>query len=393
MTNQTTNAISGENVEISIVMPCLNEAETLAACIMKAHEGAKKAGVHRYEIIVADNGSTDGSQAIALKNGAVVTNVPVRGYGAALQSGIKAAQGKYIIMGDSDYSYDFAHIEPFVEKLRQGYQLVMGTRLKGTIKPGAMPILHRYLGNPVLSALGNLFFKAHLSDFHCGLRAFDRQSMLDLNLHTQGMEYASEMVIRAALANFRRCEVPIVYYPDGRSRKPHLNTWGDGWRHLRFMLIFSPRWVLLYPGLVMSVVGGIVSVALLPGPIKIGAIALDVHTLLVSSTILVMGIQLIFLSIFSHAYASRIGLLPIQPYIRRLLNNFPLGLGIFTGLVTIAFGILLYGFGLVLWDRLRFGAITDYTHTLRVIIAGTTCLLIGMQILFSSLIMSLLGIQ
>lgn len=376
-------------MELSIVMPCLNEAETLATCIRKAHQGA--AGLD-YEIIVADNGSTDGSQDIAQQEGARVVHVPVRGYGAALRSGFEAAQGKYIIMGDSDDSYDFSNIMPFVEKLREGYQLVMGTRMKGDIKPGAMPILHQYLGNPVLTFLGNLFFGCGLSDFHCGLRAFERDAMLALNLKTDGMEFASEMVIKATLANLTRTEIPITLYPDGRSRPPHLRTWRDGWRHLRFLLLYSPRWLFFYPGVAMMAVGLLVSLMLLPAPLKIGTIELDVHTLLISSTVFVAGVQLTFLAVFARLYASRAGLLPRRDWLEDLIERFSLEVGLIAGVILTVAGVLLFGVGAIIWGQNDFGEL-DYQETLRIVIPGTTFLLVGLQVFFHSFLISLLSIR
>jgi len=378
--------------ELSIVMPCLNEAETLAACIRKAHQGAQAAGVAGYEIIIADNGSSDGSQQIATSEGARLVNVPQRGYGAALQAGILAATGRFVIMGDSDDSYDFANLAPFIEKLRAGYVLVMGTRLKGQIKRGAMPVLHRYLGNPVLTFLGNLFFRTGLSDFHCGLRAFERAAILGLNLQTSGMEYASEMVIKATLADLPRTEVPITLYPDGRSRPPHLRTWRDGWRHLRFMLLYSPRWLFFYPGVVLMLLGLVVSLLLLPGPIMLGEIELDVHTLLIAATFFVTGVQLAFLAVFARLYASRAGLLPRRAWLESRIENFSLGVGLAAGLLVTLAGVLLYSVGALQWRERGFGAM-DYQSTLRIIIPGTTLVLVGLQIFFNSFIISLLSIN
>jgi len=309
-------------MQLTILMPCLNEAETLATCIQKAHIGAEAAGITDYEVLIADNGSTDGSQEIARMCGGRVVDVPVRGYGAALKAGIKAAHGEYVIMGDSDDSYDFSQIAPFIKQLDNGYSLVMGSRFKGEIMPGAMPFLHQYLGNPVLTFIGNLFFNCGLSDFHCGMRAFRREAILDLHLQTDGMEYASEMVICTTLADLKRTEVPITLYPDGRSRPPHLRTWVDGWRHLRFMLLYSPRWLFLYPGLLMMLVGGVISAALVTGPVEVRSVVLDVHTLLAGVTILIVGVQLVLLSVFTRAYATIIGILPGKPQLERFIEQF-----------------------------------------------------------------------
>jgi len=381
------------SIELSFVMPCLNEAETLATCIQQAHEGARRAGVVSYEIIVADNGSQDGSQDIARSEGARVIDVPVRGYGAALRAGIEAAQGKYVIMGDSDESYDFSNIKPFVKHLREGVQLVMGTRLRGEILTGAMPFLHRYLGNPVLTRLANLIFKTQISDYHCGMLGFERGEILNLELTTEGMEFASEMVIRARLAGLSETEVPITYRPDGRSRPPHLRTWQDGWRHLRFMLLYSPRWLFLYPGLVLSVLGLILSGILLAGPIQIGEVIFEVHTLLFTSTLFIVGTQLIFIAIFSRAYASRSGLLPKSPILEKGLDRFSLGVGLITGLVLCVIGVALYGVGLAVWGGRNFGPLPNFKLTLRIVIAGTTLLILGVQIFFGSFVLSLLSLR
>jgi glycosyltransferase involved in cell wall biosynthesis len=381
------------SIELSIVMPCLNEAETLANCIRQAHEGAKLAGVESYEIIIADNGSGDGSQNIARAEGAVVVDVPIRGYGAALRAGIEIAQGKYVIMGDSDASYDFSNIKPFVNRLREDVQLVMGTRLKGEIQPGAMPFLHRYFGNPVLTRLANLLFKTRLSDYHCGMRGFDRKAILRLGLATEGMEFASEMVIRARLAGLSEAEVPITYQPDGRSRPPHLKTWHDGWRHLRFILLYSPRWLFLYPGIVLTILGFIISGVLLIGPLQIGDVTFDVHTLLFSATMFIGGVQLIFIAVFTRAYASRSGLLPKSPLLEQWLDRFSLGLGLVSGLALCLIGIALYVIGLAIWGGRSFGPLVDFKHTMRIVIGGTTLIILGIQVFFGSFVMSLLSLH
>ena len=265
-------------MELSIVMPCLNEAETLATCIDKARGFLDRHGI-AGEIVIADNGSTDGSQEIAVSRGARVVNVPSKGYGSALMGGIAAARGRYVIMGDADDSYDFTDLMPFVERLRAGDELVMGNRFLGGIEPGAMPPLHKYLGNPVLTWIGRLFFGSPSGDFHCGLRGFDRQAILSLDLQTTGMEFASEMVVRATLQGLRIDEVPTTLSKDGRSRPPHLRSWRDGWRHLRFLLMYSPRWLFLYPGLFLMIVGLLAGAWLLPGPRRIGGVELDIQTL------------------------------------------------------------------------------------------------------------------
>src|SRR5919197_585369 len=265
-------------VELSIVMPCLNEAETLTICIRKAKQSLREHSI-AGEIIVADNGSHDGSQALAARMGVRLVHVQAKGYGNALMGGIAAARGKYVIMGDADDSYDFTSLGPFITKLRAGYDLVMGNRFKGGIQPGAMPVLHRYLGNPVLTGLGRLLFGSPCGDFHCGLRGFNKAAIMRLGLRTTGMEFASEMVVKATLYRLRIAEVPTTLSPDGRSRPPHLRSWRDGWRHLRFLLLYSPRWLFLYPGALLMLVGLVMMLWLLPNPRAIGYITLDVHTL------------------------------------------------------------------------------------------------------------------
>lgn len=378
--------------EVSFVLPCLNEAETLTRCIRKAHQGAQLAGIESYEIVVADNGSTDGSLEIVRRENATVVQVAARGYGAAIRGGIEAARGEYIIMGDSDDSYDFSAIRPFIERLRAGDQLVMGTRMKGEIRPGAMPFLHRFVGNPLLTFIGNLFFASDLSDFHCGLRGFRREAVRGLKLRTEGMEFASEMVIRASLAGLTISEIPITYYPDGRSRPPHLRTWHDGWRHLRFMLLYSPRWLFLYPGMMLTLSGLVVSAILLPGPLRVGTVVFDVNTLLISATACIIGVQLVFMAVFARVYASRMGLLPRREWLEEKLDRFSLGSGLALGLVITLVGIVLYGVGLVVWKNAGFGPL-NYEQVLRIMIPGTFLVLTGLQVFFSSFMISLLSIR
>lgn len=381
-------------IEFTILMPCLNEAETLAACIRKAHKGANNVHLETdtYEIVVADNGSTDGSQEIALREGARLVTVPIQGYGAALQAGMEAARGKFIIMGDSDDSYDFANISAFVDKLREGYQMVMGSRFKGEIKPGAMPFLHQYLGNPMLTFIGNSLFRCGFTDFHSGLRAFDRDAILNLQLRTTGMEYASEMVIRATLANLSRTEVPVTLFPDGRSRPPHLHTWRDGWRHLRFMLLYSPRWLLFYPGMILSILGTLGMIILLPGPIHVGSVVLDVHTMLVSMTMALVGLQLIFMAVFTRVYTMHIGILPSNPRLERFVKRFSLGAGLVVSIVFFLIGIGIYGFEVIGWSRVGFGPL-NYQITLRSVIWGTAFVIAGLQLFFWSFNISVLGLR
>ncbi|HEV2722568.1 MAG TPA: glycosyltransferase family 2 protein, partial [Thermoanaerobaculia bacterium] len=277
-------------IELSIVMPCLNEAETIEVCVAKARRFLDTSGIDG-EVVVADNGSRDASREIAGRAGARVVDVGERGYGSALQGGIAAARGRYVIMGDADDSYDFSALAAFVEKLRGGADLVMGDRFAGGVLPGAMPPLHRWLGNPVLSGIGRLFFRSPVRDFHCGLRGFSKAAYERMELRTTGMEFASEMVVKATLLGMRVDEVPIVLHPDGRSHPPHLRSWRDGWRHLRFLLLYSPRWLFLYPGFVLMLLGAVVAGWLLPRPRTLGGVTFDVQTLLYAGMAIVIGFQ------------------------------------------------------------------------------------------------------
>ena len=325
-----------DSCELTLLMPCLNEAQTLARCIQKATTYLQNAGVHG-EVLVADNGSTDGSQRIAVANGARVLNVVEPGYGSALLAGIQAARGKYIIMGDSDDSYDFSDLDGFLEKLRQGSQLVVGNQFHGRILPGAMPFLHKYLGNPILTGIGRLFFGSPCGDFHCGLRGFDRESILKLDLQAPGMEFASEMVVKATLAKLCISEVPVVLSPDGRSRAPHLRSWRDGWRHLRFLLLFSPRWLFLYPGMAIFTLGVSTMAWLLPSPRPVGTIVLDIHTLLYASVMVIVGFQLMLFWLFAKVYGIREGFLPADSAFRSAVSVVTLenGLILSAGLIIL----------------------------------------------------------
>src|SRR3984893_5908366 len=303
---------SPHGVEISIVMPCLNEAETLATCIQKAQQAIQRDGLSA-EIIVADNGSTDGSQAIANELGARVVFVKKKGYGSALIGGIDAAQGEFVIMGDADDSYDFTAIAPLIAKLREGCDLVVGNRFLGGVEPGAMPWSHRWIGNPVLTLISRVFFHTPVGDAHCGLRGFRKDAYEQMRLRATGMEFASEMVIKASLKRMRIAEVPVTLHPDGRSRPPHLRTWRDGWRHLRFMLLFSPRWLFLYPGLVLFALGILLSLVLLPGAVYVGSLRLDIHTLLVAGFLPVLGYKLLLSALFTKISAMGGGFHPPSP--------------------------------------------------------------------------------
>jgi hypothetical protein len=383
-------AATGEEVELTILMPCLNEAETLASCIRKARQFLAAYGVIG-EVLVADNGSTDGSREIAAAEGARVVPVETRGYGAALLGGIEAARGRYVIMGDADDSYDFANLMPFLEKLRSGADLVMGNRFKGGIAPGAMPRSHRYLGNPVLSWLGRLFFSIPIGDFHCGLRGFNAQRIRALGLSTLGMEFASEMVVRSALAGYQLTEVPTTLSKDGRSRPPHLRTWRDGWRHLRFLLIYSPRWLFLYPGLVLLAVGSLGVVALFPGQFRLGGVALDINTFVVACIALLIGIQSITFAAIARRYATLRGLLPpsarYSPLLRALTPERLLVLG------AVIFGLALVGvlWSLVQWIAVDFGPLED-PRILRVLMLSFTGLAAAVQLWLVAFLASLMEI-
>lgn len=376
--------------EVSIVIPCLNEAESLEHCLQRAREGLEKPGL-QGEIIVADNGSTDGSKEIALHCGARVVEVERRGYGAALAGGFAAALGRYVIMGDADGSYDFGEIEPFVRRLRAGDDLVMGNRFAGGIKPGAMPPLNRYLGNPVLSFVGRLFFRSDIGDFHCGLRAFRRQAILDLDLQTDGMEFASEMVVKATLNGLRVSEVPTTLSPDLRTRRPHLRPWRDGWRHLRFLLLYSPRWLFLYPGLTAMIVGAAAMIALLPGPLHLFGTIFDVHTLVYASALIVIGYQGILFAVFARIFAMSQGFLPSNTRIEEIQDRWSLELGLVVGALLVLGGAVLSVIALLTWGQQGFGPL-EYRDTLRVVIPAAALLILGVQTVLASFFVSILGI-
>ncbi len=379
------------DVELSIVMPCLNEAETLRTCIEEAQEYLARSGVGG-EIVIGDNGSTDGSQQIAVSLGARVINIPERGYGAALCGAVSAAQGRYCIMGDSDASYDFGHLDDFVEKLREGYDLVMGNRFMGGIKPGAMPWKNRYFGNPILSFIGRLFFHSQVGDFHCGIRGFKREAFDCLGLRTTGMEFASEMVIKAQLKGLRIAEVPTVLSQDGRSRPPHLRAYRDGWRHLRFMLLHSPRWLFLYPGWLLILLGLSASIWLLPGPRRIGSIVFDVHTLLYAFASVLLGFQFIAFAVFTKVFAITEGLLPEDPRLNHAFRYITLETGLAAGGLLIALGIGGSIFAVSGWAKGSFGAL-DPVHMLRIVMPAVFSLTLGVQIVCSSFFLSILGLR
>ncbi len=379
------------NVELSVVMPCLNEAETLAVCIQKAQAFFDRENI-QGEVIIADNGSTDGSQKIAQDLNATVVNVSQKGYGSALRGGIEAANGKFIIMGDADDSYDFTNLMPYVLKLREGNDLVMGNRFKGGIKKGAMPFLHKYLGNPVLSFIGRLFFKSKIGDFHCGLRGFSKEAYYKMELKTAGMEFASEMIVKASLKNLKIVEVPTILSPDGRSRPPHLNTWRDGWRHLRFLVLYSPNWLFLIPGLLLMVFGIITSAFLINGAVKIGAINFDVHTLLFTSAMVLIGFQFILFYGLTKVFTVENELLPKSKKYDSLFKFINLEKGLIVGLILVIAGIILSVSAYSNWQELSFGDIND-NSVFRIVIPAVTLILLGIQIMLFSLFFSILGLK
>jgi hypothetical protein len=373
--------------ELTIVLPCLNEAETLAVCIRKARRSLSRLGIGG-EVIVADNGSTDGSQQIACDEGARVVPVSTRGYGAALRGGIEEARGEFVLMADADDSYALDDIGAFVEALRAGADLVMGNRFLGGIEPGAMPALHRYLGNPVLSRIGRLFFHIPVGDFHCGMRAFRRDAVLALGPRTDGMEFASEMVVRASLARLTIVEVPTTLRPDGRTRAPHLRTWRDGWRHLRFLLAFSPRWLMVYPGLVLLVLGALGLVWLSFGTLTVGGVSFSVHTMLACGTAFMVGAQTLGLAIVSRSYATHLDLLPSQAGLERALQRVTLEHGLGVGLLSVLTGTAAFVVAIAHWGSVGFGAL-DPTSTMRLPIWGMVLIVCGFELILVSFTMSL----
>jgi len=388
---QNTSINIEQSCELSIVMPCLNEAETLSICIKKARDFLERNNISG-EIIVADNGSTDGSQVIAQKLGARVVNVPIRGYGAALMGGIKSSHGQYVIMGDADDSYSFNELEPFIAKLREGYDLVMGNRFKGGIKPGAMPLLNRYLGNPVLTGIGRMFFGSPAGDFHCGLRGFRKSSIELLNLQTTGMEFASEMVVKATLHKQRITEVPTTLSPDGRSRPPHLRRWRDAWRHLRFLLIYSPRWLFLYPGIIFMAIGLAVMFVLLSGPKTIEGVTFDIHTMLYAAILVIIGLQVVAFALFSKVFAVNARLIPEDNRIKSTLRIVTLERGIIVGVFLCLIGIAGSIYAFIIWGRTSFGQLIP-SSMMRIIIPSLTFLAVGIQIIFASFFLSVLQVK
>lgn len=374
--------------ELTILMPCLNEAETLELCINRAKKLLNDHDING-EILISDNGSTDGSQEIARRLGARVVDCHVRGYGAALKNGIEQADGSFILMGDSDDSYHFDEAWPMIEELRQGHDVCMGTRLKGTIMPGAMPALNRHLGNPVLTTIGKVLFRTSLSDFHCGMRAFRKEKVAGLNLVTTGMEWASEMVIKANLAGLKMTEVPIALHKDGRNRRPHLRPWRDGWRHLRFMLLHSPNWLFTFPGVLMILFGALGMIALARGTLRIGHAVLDVHSLLVMAFTIILGVQMLFTGIYANIYTRAVGILPWN-------NRFDIMIRQFTLEKLLLASVILGGVGLVgifscvwSWYSLGFPPL-DYEITMRRLIPSLTMFMMMGQGIMNGFMLSIL---
>ena len=378
------------DLELSVVMPCLNEAETLATCIAKARRSLDALGI-AGEIIVADNGSTDGSPEIAARLGIRVVRVPTRGYGSALIAGIEAAHGRFVVIGDADDSYDFTQLGSFLEKLRDGYDLVMGNRFRGVIRPGAMPALHRYVGNPALTAIGRLFFRATPRDFHCGMRGFRRDAALRMGLRAPGMEFASEMIVKATLLGMRVAEVPTTLSPDGRSRPPHLRRWQDGWRHLRFLLLYSPRWLFLYPGMLLMIGGVTAGAWLLPGPRTVGAIRFDVGTLLYCAAGVVLGFQAVAFAVFSNLYGAIEGLRPPDPKLNRPFPFVTLEAGLVVGAALLTAGLAGSVLAVADWGRAAFGDL-DPTRMLRLVIPSATALTLGVQVVLTSFFLAVLDL-
>lgn len=387
-----TPATELQDVELTILMPCLNEAETIAVCIRKASTYFERAGV-TGEILVSDNGSTDGSIEIATREGARVVHAPIAGYGGALVCGIAAARGRYVIMGDADDSYDFSNLSAFVDALRGGADLVMGNRFKGEIRPGAMPLLHRYLGNPVLSAVGRLFFRTPIGDFHCGLRGFKRDAILDLGLRTTGMEFASEMVVAASLNRLVIREVPTVLAKDGRSRPPHLRTWRDGWRHLRFLMLHSPRWSFGYPGAALIVLGLALVLALLPGRLPLwNGISLDIRALLIGCTSIIVGVQAIANGVIARRFATIHHLLPLHARAQRLLDAVSMERFLQLAGVLLAAGLGGLTYAGASWASIWFGAIED-GRLMRVLVLSMSAIIIAVQLCLSGFLLGVLDLR
>ena len=381
----------GDQIELSIVLPCLNEEITVGNCVKQAVFFLANSGI-KGEVIVADNGSTDKSAEIAEKNGARVAHITNKGYGSALMGGFQAARGKYIIMADADESYDLVHLMPFVEKLREGYDLVMGNRFRGGIKKGAMPWHHRYIGNPILSFIGQLFFRTPAKDFHCGIRGFTHDAIERMNLQTTGMEFASEIVVKASILGMKVTEVPTTLSPDKRNRPPHLRSFRDGWRHLRFLLIYSPRWLFLYPGIALLLLGGIGSLALFFGTVNIGFRPLDFHSFILAGALLTVGLTMVSFALITRVFAYNFGLLPNRPTFFNLFKYFNLEIGLGAGFILILFGGILIVQAIILSYTPGFDSI-GFGNSIRLVFGSSLSIIIGSQVILTSFVLSILGLN
>jgi glycosyltransferase involved in cell wall biosynthesis len=383
---------ASETPELSIVIPCLNEVKTLGICVEKAQRFMMENDV-AGEIIVGDNGSTDGSQDLARSLGVRVIDIEGRGYGYALQGGIEAARGTYVIMGDADDSYDFYHLKGFIEKLREGYDLVMGNRFKGGIAKGAMPFMHQHLGNPTISLIGRTFFHSRIGDFYCGLRGFRRDTYDRWNIKSGGMEFAIEMVVKSRLLNMKTLEIPTTLSQDGRDRRPHLRTWQDGWRTLKFLLMYSPRWLFLYPGITFLAIGAVVGAVLFRGPVTVAGVEFDLHTLIFACCFIVLGFSSFSFSLISRVYAYNSGLLPNLSPMLKSFQNMRLELGLVVGAVIAFLGVLGAGYSVHLWNLEEFGHMENMNHSLRVVLLSALAMTLGVQIVLTSFLLGILHIR
>ena len=372
---------------LSVVMPCLNEERTVGSCVELAKTALEAFG-RPFEIIIADNGSTDASREVAEAAGARVVSVTEKGYGAALMGGFKSARGSYILMGDADMSYAFEDAPKFLAKIEEGYDMVVGNRFLGGISAGAMPALHKYLGNPVLSFIGRLFFKTPIGDFHCGLRAFDREKLLALGLEGNGMEFASEMILRFALHGYRLAEIPTPLRPDGRDRKPHLRSWRDGWRHLKLLLLFCPFWLFSVPGTALFLFGLALMAILLAGPLAIGSVTLDVHTLVYAAMFQIAGVQILSMGLFAKGYAVSHGLIPGKPS----RSGIPMEWGVVLGLVLMLLGVGGTLYAMAGWSSTHFSNLNPI-HSLRIVIPSSLLITFGLQCVFMSFMSEVLRMR